>query len=381
MPTEADDIITIRSTQEVWGLGGADEFRWYGGDARLHGGDTGERYDANVYGEKTGGDRLFIMSDADVRVRFSSTEDGYAQTAGSTLTFTGIERLHLGDGNDTIQAGNASVARYGLSIYAEGGDDKIVGSRSGDFIDPGAGNDTVRAGDGEDFIQASKGNDLIYGGAGNDNIRWGQGNFQEVVGNDTISGGLGWDLINVWIKDGWANSGGVDVEVTKVSADAAVTGTSFTDIGGARSTLRFQGFEQGWTHEGRDTVSGADAKIAGGAGMHWNTRWGDDVLIGTRGDDTLEGGAGRDTITGGHGDDLISANEDYFRADAPGDGVRDVLIFQAGDGHDTILAFDVGVDELHLGGRAYEIQEIAAGTQLDFGNGDTILLSNVFDFG
>jgi Ca2+-binding RTX toxin-like protein len=380
MPTDFDDIITIRSVQEIWGLGGADEFRWYGGSSQVHGGDTGERYDANVYGEKTGGDRLFILTDVGARVRFVSTEIGTVEIAGDTLTFTGIERLHLGDGNDTVQANHSSIARYGLSVYANGGDDRVVGSRGDDFVDPGSGNDIVRAGDGHDFVQASKGNDRILGGAGNDNIRWGQGNFDEVVGSDRISGGPGMDVINVWIKDGWLNSGGVQVSVTKVSPTTAMTGTSFTDVGGARSTLKFQGFEQGWTHEGRDTVSGADARIVGDVGMRWNTRWGDDVLIGTRGDDTLEGGAGRDTITGGHGDDVISANEDHFRADAPGDGVRDLLVFRAGDGHDTVLAFDVGVDQLDVGGRDYEIDETELGIRLDFGGGDSILLRNVFDY-
>lgn len=370
MPTDSDDIITIRSLKEVWGLGGADEFRWSGGNAEIHGGDTGERYDSDVYGDKTGGDRLFILGNKDVRVRFTSTEDGHAQMAGAMLTFTGIERLHLGNGDDVINAGGAPIARYGLSIYANGGNDKIIGGPGGDFIDPGPGNDLVRAGGGQDFIQASKGNDRIYGGAGDDNIRWGQGNFQEVVGNDRLFGGAGHDLVNVWIKDGYnANGGGVEVKITEVSARGEMTGTSFTDIGGARSTLKFQEFEMGWTHEGRDVVSGADAKVAGNGGMDWNTRWGDDVLIGTRGNDRLGGGPGRDVITGGPGDDRIYGDED-----------ADVLRFRNGDGHDTVFGFVVGEDRLDLGGRDYEIHDTSAGQRLDFDNGDWILLRDVHNY-
>ncbi|MFT4013009.1 MAG: hypothetical protein QM682_06330 [Paracoccus sp. (in: a-proteobacteria)] len=378
MPTQSDDIISISPGTETFGLGGADEFTWAGGSATIHGGDTDESYDESVYMDKTGGDRL-IISEA-VKLIFASTEDGVARAASGTLVFDGTERIHLGDGNDMIRAGAAAVDRYGLSIWAGGGNDDIIGSRAGDFIDGGSGNDTIRAGLGDDFVQSSTGNDLIYGGAGNDNIRWGQGNFDEIVGNDTIFGGAGSDLINVWIKDGWENSGGVAVNVNRVRADGAMVGGAETDIGGAQSTLRFQGFEMGWTHEGQDTVSGAGAKVIGTTGMVWNTRWGDDVLTGTGGNDTLEGGEGRDTITGGAGNDLISANGDWWAgAAAEGDGDLDTLIFREGHGADTILGFDAGLDVLDLGARAYAVTATTQGVLLTAGQ-DSILLAGIHEF-
>ena len=378
MPTNGNDILRVGAGQEVYGLGGADEFTWLGGNATIHGGDTGERYDDNVYLDKTGGDRLFI-SEA-VRLTFTSTEDGTARAASGTLVFDGIERVHLSDGNDVIRAGGATVDRWGLSIWAGGGNDDIVGSRAGDFIDGGAGNDTIRAGAGDDFIQSSTGNDLIYGGDGNDNIRWGRGDFHEVIGNDTIYGGAGQDLINVWVKDGYLTNGkGVAVDILKINADGAMKLTAETDIGGAHSTLKAQGFELGWTHQGMDTVDGSNAQVLGTAGMWWNTRWGNDVLIGTSGDDTLDGGSGRDTITGGAGNDIISASGDVWDERWTGDGERDTLIFRAGHGHDTVIGFDAGLDVLDLGGRSYTITETRAGMVLTAGQ-DTILLSGIHDF-
>lgn len=378
MLTNGNDILRVSAGQEFYGLGGADEFTWLGGNATIYGGDTGERYDDNVYMDKTGGDRLFI-SDA-VRLTFTSTEDGTGRAASGTLVFDGIERIHLSNGNDVIRAGGATVDRWGLSIWAGGGNDDIVGSRAGDFIDGGAGNDTIRAGAGNDFIQSSTGNDLIYGGDGMDNIRWGQGNFEEVIGNDTIFGGAGHDLINVWIKDGYLDNGkGVAVDIIKINADGAMKLSAETDIGGAHSTLKAQGFEQGWTHQGMDTVDGSKAQIFGTAGMCWNTRWGDDHLTGTTGNDTLEGGEGRDTITGDKGDDLISANGEFYNLNTPGDGDQDTLIFRAGHGHDTVIGFDAGVDVLDLGGRSYSITDTRAGTLLTAGQ-DTILLSGIHDF-
>ena len=52
MPTERNDSITIAARLVTWGLGGADEFHYSGGSATIHGGDTGEAYDTNVYGTK-----------------------------------------------------------------------------------------------------------------------------------------------------------------------------------------------------------------------------------------------------------------------------------------------------------------------------------------
>ena len=99
---------------------------------------------------------------------------GAAATAGGeTATFTNVERVFATTGNDTVRAGNVSASGpdgHGISVFTGNGNDDILGSRFGDFIDPGAGNDTVRAGDGDDFVNGSRGDDLIYGGAGNDTL-------------------------------------------------------------------------------------------------------------------------------------------------------------------------------------------------------------------
>lgn len=376
----------------LYGGDGDQTFGWSRdlGKATYHGGDRGETYDPNPYGERRGGDSLFIEDNLGVLVRFDTTESGIVQAGTQRLTFTGIERLHLGDGNDIVRGGNAAITpahgstpEHGLTVYAGGGNDIINGTRVADIIDGGAGNDRIFAGAGDDFVQSSTGNDLIYGGDGNDNIRWGQGNFDEVVGNDTIFGGGGQDLINVWIKDTYTENGkGVDVTVNKVFDGGSMRGTAFTDLGGERSTLRFQGFEQGWTHEGKDVVSGAKAQVEGDIGMQWNTRWGDDVLIGTRGNDILEGGNGRDTITGGAGNDLISANQDFFMgANAQGDGDVDTLIFNRGHGQDTVIGFDVGVDILQIQNRgSYTATQTEDGTLLTSTYGDSILMAGIDDF-
>jgi Ca2+-binding RTX toxin-like protein len=248
MPIQTGELLrATAANQTLSGGWGADTMIWnpLTGPALYHGGDTGEAYDPNPYFDRSGGDRLVVESAVGVRMRMLSTEDGIARSAGQALTFTGIERLHLGDGNDTLNAATATPAAahdgtpvHGLTVYAGGGNDLVVGSDADDFIDGGSGNDTIRAGGGWDFIQSSTGDDLIHGGGGNDNIRWGQGNPDEIIGNDTIHGGFGDD---------------------RLMGDA-----------------------------GNDVLWGAA---------------GDDLIDGGAGNDVIYGGSGRDELTGGLGRD------------------------------------------------------------------------------
>lgn len=353
----------------------------------------GDSFDSNVYQPyqgstgPTNGDMLRIEGVQAAFIRLDGWNSGSATVGNATASFVNVERVFGAAGDDTVRAGQVTASGpdgHGVSVFTGAGDDNIVGSRFGDFIDPGAGNDTIWAGDGDDFINGSRGDDLIYGGAGNDNIRWGQGaedgnwgSGGKAFGDDTVYGGAGTDVINIWANN-W-DVEGADVTVTKVFADGAQKGFATVDWTGALETLDFQGFEQIWTHGGRDTFSAAGAQIIGHMGVRYNARWGDDRLVGSSGNDTLEGGTGADTITGGAGDDLISAANDYYSLSAPGDGDADTLIFRAGHGHDTVLAFDAGLDVLDLGGRDYSADETAAGTLLTAGQ-DTILLAGVHDF-
>lgn len=83
-------------------------------------------------------------------------------------------------------------------------DDLIIGTDRGDFIDAGAGDDTILAvsgndlvvgGDGDDTICAGAGNDAIFGGAGHDVIDGGDGGdvLDGGAGSDTLIGGSGND--------------------------------------------------------------------------------------------------------------------------------------------------------------------------------------------
>lgn len=374
--TNSHDLLTATSGDDtITALSGDDVIRWTpAGRDTLDAGTDGESYDANPYNTgNPGGDRLFVEGIRGAWVKLGTTTDGIVKVGGASLSFSGVDRLHLTDGNDTLRAGTATLEQdRGLTVFAGAGDDNLGGSLFADVIDGGSGNDTVWAGGGDDFVQSSAGNDLIYGGAGMENIRWGLGD-DVAAGNDTIRGGTGDDLINIWS----VNPDGTGARVTFT---AATNGYAVSTMGGVTSRLNFGNFEQGWTHQGDDTVTGAGARIGDdGRGFRFGTRWGDDLLTGSAGDDTLEGGPGRDTITGGAGDDLISANGASYDRGAEGDGDADVLIFRAGHGADTVRGFDAGLDVLRLDA-AYAVTQTADGTLLTRG-ADSVLLDGVFGWG
>lgn len=376
MPTQGNDLIT-------WGPGS--------GSLTIDG--LGDSFDSNVYQPyqgnvgPTNGDMLRIEGATATFIRLDGWNQGAATAGGATATFADVERVFATVGNDTVRAGQAEASGpdgHGISVFTGDGDDNIVGSRFGDFIDPGAGDDTVWAGDGDDFVNGSRGDDLIYGGAGNDNIRWGQGaedgNWGQggkAFGDDTVFGGDGSDVINIWAND-WDREG-ASVTVTKVFADGAMKGKAMIDWAGPDvETTVFQGFERLWGHGGRDTFDASGAEIVGTTGVHFNGRWNHDLITGSAGADSLEGGEGRDTITGGAGDDLISANGDFFNINAAGDGDADLFIFREGHGQDTVIAWDNGLDVLDLGGREYVETHTAQGTVLTSGS-DSILFYGIDD--
>lgn len=398
-----------RGSDYVNGGSGADVLIWdqdpasRGNVDTYVGGTAAENYDSNVYGDLAGGDRLHLNGAGGFRVTFNHSENGFALDAyGNRLNFTGIERLQTGAGNDSIDgskaalnaergSGSSYMPVHGLTVNSGAGNDTIRGTASSDVIDPGTGNDRVFGGAGNDLLMPSQGNDYGHAGDGDDNVRWGNnGSMGPIynIGHDTLVGGAGHDLLNLWAKGNGENSVGVSVVFTSKS-------TGHASYPQANGTVVFSEFEQFWTHEGRDTVTAATATIgADRQGILINTRWGDDRITGSAGNDTIEGGDGADTINGGRGNDFISMSEDITAengASVPRDAHRDVLVLQDGFGSDTIRAFQLGgpngdvlnVTGLHdAAGNRVDVGDVRVSAQggnavLSFSNGERLVLEGV----
>ncbi|RCW85078.1 calcium-binding protein [Paracoccus lutimaris] len=374
------------------------------------GSDWGDNYDSNIYGDLSGGDKLILGAASGAggfRVFFTDTESGAAIDAyGNKVSFSGIERLESGSGDDYINGSGATVLpgrhagtahhvpTHGLTALGGGGNDTVIGTRTVDVLDGGEGDDHVYGGAGNDLLMSSAGSDYGHAGAGDDNVRWGNnGGTAPIydIGHDTLIGGDGSDLINLWGKGDGDNSIGTVVNFYTASSGYA---TFARDNG----SVVFSEFEQFWTHEGKDTVSAANADVAvNGGGINFNTRWGDDLLTGSNGRDTLEGGNHADTINGGQGDDIISMFEEAYHADGSGvlpDDYRDVLVLEDNFGTDRVRAFQVGndsgrpADRLNVAnlhdqyGNSVDVNDVVVSSQgsnamLIFPNGERLILEGV----
>lgn len=175
-----------------------------------------------VYGGEdvsTGNDfdtiRVNTSSIADpLTVTFTEDEAGTLTDGTDTLGFFEIERIELGNSNDTV---DGSATTTGINVNTRDGDDSVLGGDGADTIDAGSGADTVVGGLGADSVNA---------GAGDDNIQAAQG--------DTISGGDGDDTFTL-VDLGEAGAG----TVTIVGGEGSETAGDTLDLNGQadRTTL------------------------------------------------------------------------------------------------------------------------------------------------
>ena len=209
------------------------------------------------------------------------------------------------------------------------GNDVILGTSGSDFIDAGAGDDTICAMGGADMILAGGGADYVEGGDGADQI-FGEG------GNDAIFGGPGADVID--------GGGGDDEIFGEAGSDTLVGRTGEDMLDGGEGVDSISGGPQADTiFTGPGATVGSGLFVTGGAAA--DTIFGGpdaDDLRGAAGADTIHGGGGNDVITGGIGlDELFGGDgDDVIR----GQGNRDDLFGEAGDDDLTGGAGDDDLD-------------------------------------
>ncbi|MBU1001882.1 MAG: calcium-binding protein [Proteobacteria bacterium] len=256
---------------------------------------------------------------------------GKVCSIGDNTVFGGDDDVLIDDyffGSNYLEGGAGHDTLFGLN-----GDDSMQGGDGHDDLYGGSGNDTMYGGlkhadseDGScqsDYMDGGSGNDMMYGGSGFDTMIGGLGNDTMDGGSqeDTMSGGSGSDIMY----------GG--------SGDDIMNGDAGDDI------------MNGGSHN--DTMSG-------GAG--------NDYMDGGSWDDTMTGGDGNDTMHGGSGNDLLT-----------GGAGSDVFVFGANEGSDTITDFTPGTDTFEFSGLSQSDLKVATNngnTILSF-NGTTVTLEGV----
>ncbi len=286
---------------------GEDEINGGAGDDTIDGGDDndvingGDGSDSILGGD---GDDLITSSDPDNDLKIDKGYPGlFTGEEGTPEAENERDFVDGGAGNDTISTGDDR--------------DTIIGGTGNDVIDGGIDDDEITGDDGADRIVGGEGSDTIEGGTGDDTI---------YAGNDPV---LGLDALN--IEDDGSNPFGPDLRPDN--------GRDFVDGG-----------------EGNDLIFGADDDdtLIGGSGNDTiDGEIDDDLIDGGIGDDSLLGGQGNDTILGGDGNDFINAGRNADSVDG-------------GDGNDTIFG-ENGADVLN-GGAGDDV--IDGGTGDDTLNGD-----------
>jgi Ca2+-binding RTX toxin-like protein len=353
-----------------------------------------------------------------------------AIVAGSRLHVAGddadnqiILQVVSGGLDITVRNGATVVGTFARSSFtsiqvdAGGGDDELLllfsfpititeplsvdGGTGNDHLRGGWGNDTIRGGEGNDVIEAGVGDDILIGGGGDDRfVWWAEGGlFTPNDGSDSIDGEAGWDTLEAHGTSGadvfnLAPGGGVRLLLALTSPALSLSvGTTesldmdmrggddrFNTLFGLPTTIvmRIDG------GDGDDIIFGGtadDALLGGGGNDYINGHGGSDIivggdgndtLVGETGDDSLVGNAGNDQLTGGDGEDRLSGNTGADSVDGGAGG--DVLIWNSGDGNDTLVSGGPVADR----GDVFEYHGSAAAEQVivDHTSSNVVLIAS-----
>ena len=289
--------------------------------------------------------------------------------------------LALGDSDDVVDASAQANPAVQLTVFANLGNDTLIGGAGADELHGEEGNDNISGlggidvldgGDGNDTINGGPGNETLLGGAGDDTFVWNPGD-----GSDTLVGGTGTDTMlfnGSALNEVFAVSAqgagfrftrdvgsivmdATQVEELRLNAQAGNDSATVGDLTGVAdlNTITFLMGDGDDTATaaaqanaaitflvnggpGNDTLTGSpNADIIGGGE-------GNDTILGLAGVDLMDGGAGDDTITGGPGNEQNQNGgdgDDTFIWN-PGDG-SDGLV--GGPGTDTMVFNGAGADE------------------------------------
>ena len=244
-----------------------------------------------------GADRIEQGSETEIRIIALGGNDTIILDRSDDLG--GGNFVDAGAGNDSV----VNAKEFGNEILLGTGNDTYVGTGFASFAsEPG---DVVRAGGGNDTIAVTTFKSQYFGESDNDTfISEGWQNF--------FDGGAGTDTLSYELRDENNTLGG-----TGVAIDLA---QNFANTGAAR-VEEFASIENATgTNVGDDIFGSSVANVLRGRG-------GSDLIVGRGGNDRLDGGTGADEMIGGSGNDT-------YVVDNAGDIVDELN--DGGSGTDTV---------------------------------------------
>ena len=317
---------------EVDGLGGDDTLYGGGGGGSVNGGDGNDiLYGLNSNDTLNGGNGDDIMTGYGERDIFvfapgfgNDVITDFSINDGETLDFRALNMATFADLQPYIHAdGNDTVISLFYNSQTETLRLKNVDPTSltasnfyfNTFRDPVV----VVGTDGNDMLFGGRGYDDITGGGGDDIISGGKGgnlyHFARGFGSDTIVDFHSGDRLDLSAL----NISSLDTLKPYMQDLNGDTILSFY-FDGQAETITLAGVDSLSLSRGYFLFSGNTAKTVTGTSH-------DDLLFGANGNDTLDGAEGSDQMVGGNGNDTYLV-----------DNAGDVVVEQAAQGHDTVLA-------------------------------------------
>jgi Ca2+-binding RTX toxin-like protein len=273
------------------------------------------------------------------------------------LLLTGTGDLE-GTGNNEA---NVMIGNAGINVLRAAGPEDTA--YTSDWLDGGAGNDS---------LYGSWGNDTMIGGAGADRMEGGYGHdlyFVDDAGDVVIEGedsGASRMGSRMAQRGGLIEEPGLEPPVFGVPVPGEYLEREGDTVAAVLDYTLGENLEglilMGTATTG--TGNALDNYLAGNAV--------DNLLFGLDGSDRLNGGAGSDVLYGGDGDDYLHGGIDNDML-VGGEGY-DYYRFAVGDGDDTIVNADsYGEDQLTLDGISFD--------QVDFSREGADLIATVADEG
>ena len=278
----------------------------------------------------------------------------------------------------TDAGGLGASSTFSLAIAAGSG--SLTGTSGNDVLTGGAGDDVIDGLGGNDRLDGAGGNDTLRGGAGTDTLLGGTGNdvLDGGSGSDSMSGGTGDDTYYV---DASADTTTESAAAGLDSVYSAVTRTLSANI-----ELLFLTGSSALNGSGNGLANllrgnGAANTLSGGGGVDiLEGGAGNDTLSNSSGNTLLSGGSGADRLTGASGNDLLigGLGNDALTT---GSGA-DVILFNKGDGADTVAVSTKKDNTLSLGGGARYadllFQKSGNDLVLKLGGGDQITFTGYY---
>jgi len=207
---------------------------------------SGSSGDVTIRGSSAGADTILGGTGANVLIQTAG--GGYVES-NSVLGGDPTVLIAEGSGNTTLQGGDAQD-----SLYSGAGGDTLLGGSSGhNFMYAGAGDDSLKAFGDANTLQAGLGNDVLDGSA-----TTGANLYYVGFGNETVTGGSGFDYFDDFTNVGDAGSANAVIKVTGSAGDILhFENRSLTDVttdnsaGGTRTIT----FSDGQQYQISDTIS------------------------------------------------------------------------------------------------------------------------------